>query len=561
MSSNIYTFILFYFLILFSTLGYGLAFVYSINNKKIGYNLGYVGLFGIFILILYSYLSNLFLSHSKIHNIFIIFIGFLFFSFFLLKNFKAMKKEIYNFIIIFSIMFISLLLFKTHDDFSYYHFPYSFYLTQNDFFVGVGQFNHGFRTISSIFYLNSLFYLPEINFYLFYITPIMFMGFANIILLKSIFSNTETQKTNFLNFLYILTFIFINIFFYRIAEHGTDRSAQILIFLLLAEILVFLNFKINFEKKLTTIYLLIGLIISLKAFYILYLLFLAPIFFYFSKKKGIKKSIRLFLLNNFTVLFSIIVFFVLFTNFINTGCLLYPVQFTCFASLDWTISLSEVSNMNDWYELWSKGGANPNYRVDNPEYYISGFNWVSNWFNIYFFNKVSDFLLGTTFICLIIYFSFFSKINKKENEKNFIFVYLILIILFFEWFYNHPSLRYGGYSLICLLIFIPFSFFLEKKKINLEKIKKRFVILVVLSLIIFVSRNVNRMFIEAKKYNYMPYQSVYFNLTEDNYRFEKLFKKLINNYNNCTEGNSNCDPNLKPIVTKKFGKYIFNKKK
>ena len=34
--------------------------------------------------------------------------------------------------------------------------------------------------------------------------------------------------------------------------------------------------------------------------------------------------------------------------------------------------------------------------------------------------------------------------------------------LFFEWFYFHPALRYGGYNLVALLIFIPTSLFLEK---------------------------------------------------------------------------------------------------
>ena len=40
-----------------------------------------------------------------------------------------------------------------------------------------------------------------------------------------------------------------------------------------------------------------------------------------------------------------------------------------------------------------KGGATPNFRVENPEIYIKNLNWVSNWIDIYFFNKVSDFLL------------------------------------------------------------------------------------------------------------------------------------------------------------------------
>ena len=36
-------------------------------------------------------------------------------------------------------------------------------------------------------------------------------------------------------------------------------------------------------------------------------------------------------------------------------------------------------------------------------------------------------------------------------------MYIVLLILFVEWFYNHPALRYGGYYIIAILIFIPLS--------------------------------------------------------------------------------------------------------
>ena len=56
------------------------------------------------------------------------------------------------------------------------------------------------------------------------------------------------------------------------------------------------------------------------------------------------------------------------------------------------------------YELWSKAGLTPISKVSNPSEYIQGFNWVNNWINLYFFNKVSDFLLGLFFVILIILF-------------------------------------------------------------------------------------------------------------------------------------------------------------
>ena len=64
--------------------------------------------------------------------------------------------------------------------------------------------------------------------------------------------------------------------------------------------------------------------------------------------------------------------------------------------------------MNNWYEQWSKGGAGPNFRVDNPAEYIQNFNWIINWIDVYFFNKVSDFLLSLVLLSLIFFLLFLS---------------------------------------------------------------------------------------------------------------------------------------------------------
>ena len=78
-----------------------------------------------------------------------------------------------------------------------------------------------------------------------------------------------------------------------------------------------------------------------------------------------------------------------------------------------------------WYEQWSKAGASPNFRVDNPELYVSGFNWVKNWIDIYFFNKVSDNILVIITISLVVFFFLFIKQKNKAlmfiNINSFIF--------------------------------------------------------------------------------------------------------------------------------------------
>ena len=173
-------------------------------------------------------------------------VGFLLFIFFY-KNLSEKKYFLILLLLLF-VSFISLLIYKTHDDFHYYHFPYSYYLTQYSALIGIGQFNHGFRTPSSIFYLNSLFYLPVVKYFTFYISTTLIFIFSNLILLSKILEKFETKKVSHYAFLCLLFLIFINIFFYRIQEHGTDRSAQILVLIFFLYLISFLKFEINFEK-------------------------------------------------------------------------------------------------------------------------------------------------------------------------------------------------------------------------------------------------------------------------------------------------------------------------
>ena len=86
---------------------------------------------------------------------------------------------------IFGFLLFGLFIYKTHDDFLYYHFQYSYYLTQQPSVIGIGNFGLGLRTSSSLFYLNSLFYLPIIEYFTFQITPVLILGFSNLILIKN----------------------------------------------------------------------------------------------------------------------------------------------------------------------------------------------------------------------------------------------------------------------------------------------------------------------------------------------------------------------------------------
>ena len=61
---NFFIFTTYYLLILTSIVGYGLCFLKLLKIKFDFINFGYAGLFGIYILIVYSYFSNLFIAHT-----------------------------------------------------------------------------------------------------------------------------------------------------------------------------------------------------------------------------------------------------------------------------------------------------------------------------------------------------------------------------------------------------------------------------------------------------------------------------------------------------------------
>ena len=168
-----------YFLIIFSSIGYGKLLTKLFLYKKT--NEGYLGLFGLFFLIIYSYISNFFYPHDIAHNIVLLVVGIIFYF-----TFKNRNKDFVLTFIIFSILFIALIIIKTHDDFPYYHFPYTYYLTQNKLMFGIGNLTMDLE-LHHQFYLNSLYYLPYINFFFFHMGSILIMGFVNIILLKKLY--------------------------------------------------------------------------------------------------------------------------------------------------------------------------------------------------------------------------------------------------------------------------------------------------------------------------------------------------------------------------------------
>ena len=515
-----------YLIILFSIIGFGFL---SSKLLSIRLSLGELGLSGILFMTILSYITNLFVSHGYIHNSIFLTIGLI--SFFLISKKKLFRKKIKLILLVSSVLFIGILMYKTHDDFFYYHFPYTISLIELKKIFGLGNLEHGFRTPSSIFYLNSLFYLPILQKSLINSGAIYFLIFSNIFLIQKVFNQLKNKKFDFILIISLFSLLFINTIFYRLAEHGTDRSALILIFILAIYYLEGTNgklSKISFKQYYQKILVIVLLIVSLKSFYLIYTIFIFILFFEFRKILFTENLYKKIFLDRVSYYFLIGTSIFIFTIFSNTGCLIYPASFSCIETFSWSIPKKEVVEMKTWYELWSKAGASPTYRIDDVEFYLSGLNWVPNWLQNHFFNKISDFLLSLILI-IVISSLFLIKFKKvKLPKKKFYLFYISILLLLLEWFLNHPALRYGGFTLIALSIFIPLSIFIESR-VNLNlKLKKRITFLIFTSFLIFFFKNIDRILKESDKYNYNPLINAHYYIDDNTYYFNELLLKAEN---------------------------------
>tara|TARA_B110000240_G_scaffold164321_1_gene184622 strand:- start:3 stop:443 length:441 start_codon:yes stop_codon:yes gene_type:complete len=129
---------------------------------------------------------------------------------------------------------------------------------------------------------------------------------------------------------------------------------------------------------------------------------------------------------------------------------------------------------------------------------------------------------------LIFIILFKSSKSLKNYKRNYKLVFFLLSVIFIIWFSLHPALRYGGYHLFFLIFFIPISFFLEKFSNDLKNLDRKILVIVMITVFVFVGRNVNRIFKEYKINSYNPLINVNYPLNEDSHHIQKRIIKMIN---------------------------------
>ena len=564
--------LLFFFislLILFNILGYGLFFANNIFQKNIYLNLSIKGILGIFFLYIISSFTHLILPHNYIHNIIILVIGLVLFYNYFNKGLVE-KKNLNIILIIFACLFLGFLISKTNEDFPYYHLPNSLQFSSYKLEFGLGNLSHGFKHFSSIFLINSIFYFPYVEVYLFNITNFLLQVFffSGLIILINKYS-----LNNFTKIIISISFVTYLVKFYRLSEYGADYFGQFLV------LLSFIFATFSFSKKLNSIekkqiflisLTLIIFAVTTKFLYAIYAIIPLLLFTYLFKLKEFTKYISD---KKFLIVSLISIISVFFFNFTATGCFLYPVTFTCLSeTIDWSISESTIKSLNLHYKAWSKAGIGAGYGISNHQEYISGINWVNNWIKKYFFTKVSDYILVVLFICLI--FTIFLKKNflaiKKLDfkVKSVLISYLSILIVFLLWFFNFPTLRYAGYSIVFLVIVVPFSLFLAKRvNFNDKEVIKKVNILIILAIFVFNFKNIQRLNKELnlninEHHNFSNFPFFWVDKVKYNkILIEKKYFNEITNNKACWDVPSTCIKDLSYLEIKKKKSYFFYKKK
>lgn len=562
---NHIVFFIYLYLILISIIGYGYFISKNIfyKNELIFLNFSSVCFSGFIFVTTISFITSFFFRHGYSHNFLLYFFGIILF-FYEKKNYQ--NKHFKNILILSLFYLIGLFIYKTHDDFSYYHLSYTRFLYDHDIYLGMGALNHGFRTFSSLFFFNSTTIFPKLNFYSFHFSIFYLFLFTSYFFLEKIKFYLKNEKSIFLASLSVLAFLYSTNVFYRFGEYGVDRSAQSILL-----IIIFLFFELNFYKKNNSNYylninsanlkfliLVTSFVATLKVLFVIYGLFLIAFFKDILKLDFLKKNFK-------AILFSAILFFLtLLINFFNTGCLLYPENKTCFSKLAWSIPKEEVKQMKIHYEWWSKAGGGPDYSSKTKkEEYVKNFNWIKDWINRHFFNKVLDNIASTFFICIIYLLSIFSLRKKKiKNNFNFKFFSIIYLLILLEWFLNHPSMRYGGFILVALPMIVLTAFYSSTNQYNSDILKKRIKFLIVLSILTFNFQNLKRIEKEKKQYKFNYSSLPFFYLPKVKYKTHQLnhdtqsFQPINNS---CWAVPTPCGGKYK--IIKKYGKKIILREK
>ena len=162
----------------------------------------------------------------------------------------------------------------------------------------------------------------------------------------------------------------------------------------------------------------------------------------------------------------------------------------------------------------------------------------------------------------------FKKLSLNSKiliiDKKIIFFYSIILVIFLIWFTKHPTLRYGGYPIVFLTLSIPIALIFQKIE-SRKFFEKKLKFLIVLIIVIFNFKNINRINDEFQRTDYFKFDNFpFFAIPDKKYYSEKTPSGLTiyKTKGHCWGTPSPCTMNVGKFgfkIEKKYGFYFFNR--
>ena len=458
--------------ILLSILGYGRVinnffykdlFNYQFRNLILFQGLIFTGLFSIII--------NIFFPLKDIYSISVIIIG----LFLYLINFSKINlKDEINFISIVVIFSSFLAIYAgVNDDFDYHLKIINNYKNYNLFEIIPGRqvsYNSFWLFLHSVFSINK------------YIASLFILG--SLIFAITIYDLFFILKKSFKENEFIISAISFLILIFllgvqnKLKDFGTDLPGAIISFYIL---LIIVNEF--FYKKQLSINILIFLILLSSFVFVIKLTNVLILFFvilYIVK-------VNLLSINLKNIYFPfLLIFFWFFQNLIISGCLIWPIETTCFYNIE------DPANEFAIIESFAKGDMIGAMKTDN-------FEWIGIWFSAHSKKIFETYALFFLISISPLIINFFIK-DKYFKNNNILEIYLykfryyellaVIIISNLVWFFNAPAYRFGLFYNSLLIIFVSIPFWLKIFSKNKEFIYKYFRFLIILIFIYFAYENI-----------------------------------------------------------------------
>jgi hypothetical protein len=493
---NIVLFSIINFICFFSVLGYSSIFNNLIFKDNFYKNLLFlnfiVGLLFIYIVvgILFHYFSI-----SNLLTISIIFFGIIFF----VKNNYKYFNQLSFFIKYFKIILLSVLFglyVLNHNDFDY-HFFHILENKRNNLQYGLAGFGPEYRVAnnSAWLFLQSIFFIENFHYSLFFLSSVFYSIFIRD--LYQLIKNSII-KENYISLIYFISsLLFVLLGVYKYKDFGTDYSSHFILIYIVGLFFFYNNSnKLNYQFFIYCL-LIFSLALISKISSIPFFLFFVFLIYKISLKNlfnQIKVTHFIILSCPFLVWFS--------HNLAISGCIVYPIDYTCFTDLPWSIDSKLPKHDYQLISLFAKGIKISYWDFSTDE--LRSFNniniWFTYWINDHFFKVLEKFL--PAFIILIFIPIYYVFIKQKKISNNYIsnsikktdqfLLVSISIILFVIWFLQAPAIRFGfSYILFFLLIFIVpawYKVFFSEMRILRSIIKK----ILLIALVFFISYNLIR---------------------------------------------------------------------